>query len=568
MSRGRAAAMPPPDHRRPPTLQGLVVTHINEKGDQTAHYDFATSGFRQPLAGEIAELFAARCAPTGPWRNTPTSRQYWYSLKQFAAWLAEQSPVPSRVQDLDSAIWRRWVLSRPAGRAGYRHIAGLAGLLRHHPELPTATRASMARRAPVVRGHEPSYSDDELRAISRHAKAVFTAAERRIRANTRLLERFEQGELREGQPEYRVAEILRWLADTGDVPVRHWTAKKARYVPPEVAGALGGSTAIHTWRRLYLSYYEMYCAAVLIACASGWNHTTICELTVPVDLGDPDKPVYSIQLEKRRRGARHRYETRTVIDDGPRSAGRLFTRILAATEPARQLRASQGQPTTRLLLSRNHKAPLNGDVRALIQDDGPDRAAHQWKADTGAVLNFRRIRKAVNVRQVREPNLNGRDVHDAIYVLSDPSTPTAIEATIAQGLGNAWHQADHVIATISTLDDPRLPDTATASCSALHSSPFTEHGVACSASFLLCLACPNAVVMPRHLGRLAHLHRILTELRGSLPPHVWARDWGAHHRRLDDLRRNHYTDAQWERAELSDLDRDLVQQLIRGELDA
>lgn len=327
------------------------------------------------------------------------------------------------------------------------------------------------------------------------------------------------------------------------------------------------TTSVYTWRRLYLSYYEMYCAAVLIACEHGWNHTTICELAVPTELGDPDKRVYSLQLEKRRRGARHRYETRTLIDDGPRSAGRLLTRILAATAPARRLRALQGEPTARLLLARNHKAPAGVDVRSLIQVAGPTHAP-QWKADTGNSLNFRRIRKAVNVRHGREPNLNSRDVHDAIYVLGDPTTPVLMEPTIAQGLGNAWRQADQVIATITSCDDPRLPDTVTASCSDLHASPFTEHGAACGASFLLCLACPNAVVMPRHLGRLAYLHRILTALRGSLPPEVWARDWGPHHRRLDDLRSNHYTDAQWESAGISELDVRLVRQLVEGDLDA
>lgn len=225
-------------------FKGLVVVHVDEKGDRTASYDFGRSGFREPLAREVAELFAARCTPTGTWRTTPTSKQIWYTLKQFAAWLEEQSPVPSSISDLDSTLWRRWVLSRPGGRAGYRQIAGLASLLREHPQLPSATRTVMARRAPVVKSDEPSYSDEELRAISRHARAVFNAAERRIRRNVLLLEQFDRGLVGPDHPDFRVGELLRVIADSGDVPVRRWTVKRTRYVPPEVAEALGGSTSV------------------------------------------------------------------------------------------------------------------------------------------------------------------------------------------------------------------------------------------------------------------------------------------------------------------------------------
>jgi hypothetical protein len=56
-------------------------------------------------------------------------------------------------------------------------------------------------------------------------------------------------------------------------------------------------------------------------------------------------------------------------------------------------------------------------------------------------------------------------------------------------------------------------DTATGTCLDFTNSPFGTPGQPCTASFLDCLACPNAVATRRHLPRLAWLHRALDELR-------------------------------------------------------
>ena len=58
-------------------------------------------------------------------------------------------------------------------------------------------------------------------------------------------------------------------------------------------------------------------------------------------------------------------------------------------------------------------------------------------------------------------------------------------------------------------------DTATGACLDFTHSPFSPPGQPCTASFLDCLACRNAVATRRHLPRLAWLHRALDELRGN-----------------------------------------------------
>ena len=58
--------------------------------------------------------------------------------------------------------------------------------------------------------------------------------------------------------------------------------------------------------------------------------------------------------------------------------------------------------------------------------------------------------------------------------------------------------------------------------------------------------------------------------RDSLPPKVWQDEWAAHYGRLHSLRTEHYTEGQWQQAldNLTDTDRILVDQLLRGDLDA
>lgn len=457
---------------------------------------------------------------------------------------------------------------------GRRAVRVPALLLRDQPAVPLGTRREMARRQPDDVRNEPSYTDAELQQITGHARRVFGLAERRVAANVTHLKAFRAGAFADGSVEAQLGEALEVLAATGDVPHGRWPASGHRYLTPPMRALLGGQVAEVTWKRLFLDEYEAFAAAVLLAGEQGWNYTSIVELRMPTDLGGGSGgPIYSLQLEKRRRHPPHRYETRTLPDDGPRSPGRLLTRIIAATEPARALRRMHGQPTDRLLAFRLALVRRAGDPGPAdhIKDDlaGAVSPQTKWLRATGARVNFRRIRKAVNVRHRRQPNQNTRDTHDAVYVLADPHSAVEAEAVIARGVENAIQHADRVMATVAGRNKAKVPDTATAGCTDHIRSPFSDWGVPCTASFLLCLACTNAVVMPRHLGRLAHLHEALGQLRESLPPATWAQDWAPHYARLHDLRSNHYTDAQWRQAQtqLTESDRGLVSALLDGQLD-
>ena len=99
----------------------------------------------------------------------------------------------------------------------------------------------------------------------------------------------------------------------------------------------------------------------------------------------------------------------------------------------------------------------------------------------------------------------------------------------------------------------------------------SEPGAPCRASFLACTACPNAVVTPRHLPRLAYLHQALGELRTVLEPEIWQQDWAAPFERLHDLISGpHFTSTEWDDAlrQITAIDRDRVNQLLRRSFDS
>jgi hypothetical protein len=142
---------------------------------------------------------------------------------------------------------------------------------------------------------------------------------------------------------------------------------------------------------------------------------------------------------------------------------------------------------------------------------------------------------------------------------------------IAAGAEDAAGRARRAVLAAGLRDqpDPGDAETATAACSGVRGSPWPAGDGGCGASFLMCLACPNARVHPGHRPRLAHLHEALASLRSVLPPAAWAADWRDAHDRLEDLKER-IGDGPWAQAvaQVTDADRAIVGHLLTGNLDA
>ena len=142
---------------------------------------------------------------------------------------------------------------------------------------------------------------------------------------------------------------------------------------------------------------------------------------------------------------------------------------------------------------------------------------------------------------------------------------------IAAGAEDAADRAREAVLGAELREQPSSEDaeTAIADCSGLQDSPWPSPDGGCGASFLTCLACPNARVHPGHHPRLAHLHQALASLRSVLPPAAWAAGWRDAYDRLEDLRRR-LGDGPWDQglSRVTGADREVVTHLLTGALDA
>ncbi|MGP3921506.1 hypothetical protein [Nonomuraea sp. 10N515B] len=343
--------------------------------------------------------------------------------------------------------------------------------------------------------------------------------------------------------------------------------------------ALGVSIA-KTWQRLFLSSHEAVALGVLLMAEYGWNLSVIDGAEVPrasPDPGEDGHPTYRIPLEKYRRGGGHHYETRNVTDDGAASAGRLITEALAATRFARALVEDLAPGTDRLIVW--HAAgggALHGDGDRLppvgwFHFGVTTMNARSWARSEGMTGSpFRRGRRTVNALARRQPGQNSQDTHDRRYVVVDKRVQAEAVEVIAAGAEDAAARARASVLVAELRDEPQDGDveTATADCRDYDNSPYPAPGGGCGESFLMCLGCENARVHPGHHSRLAHLHHALSNLRSTLAPETWSRDWGDAHARLEDLESKLGVGI-WRQAlaRVTDADRALIADLLTGELD-
>jgi hypothetical protein len=555
----------------------LLVEHRDNAGE-IARYDFAELPCAGPMRASLAALFAQRCTRAGGWTSHATSQHNWYMVRTFAIWLSERDNAPEDLDALTAKTWKEWRLSRPANTLGLYHVTDIARLLRGHLPIHPAVRGAMAERMPQITVKEQSFTPEEFARISATARRVFRAAHLRIMGNAAVLEAWRGGRITDGSDAWLVGEALDCMARTGEPPSHVASAGKPeiirRYVKP-----LGGANSLCTWRRLFLSRHEATALAVLLTIGHGLNLSTVSTLRVPRAAPDPGEdgfPVYRLELEKRRRGAGRRFETRNLADFGAASPGRLITQALQATSFARALVHAQAPEVDRLLAWRSSWGKAWGtrmqEARFGLFGVGVNASAGlNWSQTEGISASpFRRGRRTANVHHRREPGQNSQDTHDRVYVLPDKQVQQGAVGDIAAGVVAALESARRAVLGASLRDaaDPQSTPTATADCDDIDNSPFTELGSACAASFLLCLACTNARIHPGHHPRLAYLHQALDNLRSVMDPALWSTDWKNTHERLEDLG-SKLGRPVWTRAsgETTQPDRDMIDHLLKGDLD-
>jgi hypothetical protein len=583
--RGHRAALPEGSHARPEYLVadgqgGLVVRHYNREG-RVREYDFTELPVAAPMQASLAAPFAARCTPDR-WSVHATSETCWLYLRQFAEFLARQQRPPRDLDELTPGMVRQWRAGLPAGGGGYNTFLMISSLLRDDARLQAGPVADeLARRLKTPRSRTQSYSEADFDLFTAAARRRFRAALQRINANARHLRQWRDGAFAEGSAEWTVGEGLDILARTGSLP--RYVDKDGRLTSLKTGyrKAFGRARDSMTCQRLFLTREEAVALAVLLLAEYGWNLSVINRVAVPLaspDQGEDGHPTYRIALEKRRRGPGRHHETRNVTDNGAGSPGRLITQALEATRFARAIVEELAPGTNRLIVWRTGRSGR----RRTDQDAHPpvgsfcfgvtSTAACEWAQAEGLHGSpFRRGRRTVIALDRREPGQHSQDTHDRYYVLPDERVRAQAVEVIAAGAEDAADRARKAVLAAKLRDqpDPGDVETVTADCSNFRDSPWPAPDGGCGASFLMCLACPNARVHPGHHPRLAHLHEALASLRSVLPPAVWAADWRDACDRLEDLRKR-IGGGPWAQAlaRVTDADRELISHLLTGSLDA
>lgn len=568
--RGRPASLPPTGHTAPEVLDpvsGLVVRHVNRDG-HVREIDFTTLPCAEPMQRSLAALFASQCKR---WSRHGTATRKLAHLNMFVEFAIQSERPPQDVDEISAALvnaWWRKLKDTPGGRVIF---GAVVTLLRLDPRLQRGPVAEeLARRVPNLPRNQTSYATDELDHIRLTARRTFRSTWLRIQENAEQLERWQAGALTPGSRDWARGEALDIIVRTGDLPRYVDGSVQHRYLH-----AMGGKSAELTWKQVFPDLMEATALGVLLMTEFGWNLSVINMMPTPTAGPDPGRDGYPTYTVKVRKFRGDRFETENITDSGADSPGRLITQALQATRFARALVHSLDPGSDRFLAWRTRdptRKITNPESRLRVGPIGlgltGDEAA-KWGRVTGIGSPFRRGRRTVVVNR-REPTQHTQDTHERSYVLPDRRAQQAAAPIVAAGAAAALdhaRKAAELAAQLSSVRNPGHQETATADCSGTEASPVPLPGGGCGASFLLCLACENAMVHSDHHPRLVLLHQALTQARSVLPLSSWDQGWSDTHARLEQLRRR-IGDGGWQHAQsrITGSDRQIVDDLLSGDL--
>ncbi len=589
----KVAILPAGPYARPELLdlENLTVRVVGEGGLDHGTYRFSDLGAPTPLLRSLVVGFAASTAPGGRWRSRASVRTGSDTLRRLYRYLRERARPIDRVEDITPVVWAAWRSDMNLRSRWPGQLNSSRALLHDVSGVPADTRQEMRRRHRKPKDRlSGAYTAPEFAAIKNAAWSTVDAATERIRSAIvdLAIYRTDRGaRLPLDEGDRRWGEFLEHLAATADpTPWR----------PAPVA-----LTGPRSWHALFLTFDESFAFMVLFAALHGYNAATITNLTATHQRPDGaagGTEIVTVDLVKGRRPGSARHATDNLVSRSARSVAEVYRRAVELTQPARDVLAALGRPTDRLLIARAHKVG-----QGLVLDPQIGILSRRWAeraeltdAEGGPLgVSLQRLRLTEQVVHGK-PRQHSQQTHDEIYALREPQARRAAVPVIIAGLEDAL---DHARATVSmrtwsreelaaakldpqraaeTLGVPREKvlrlvsgalNTVVGGCLDFEHSPMSDGGP-CTASFLLCLACPNAIATPDHLPRLVCLKEGLSEIASAVSPKVWATDYAAHYARLSDLLAANTTPEEQAAATavITAADRELVSSLLTRRLDA
>jgi hypothetical protein len=452
-----------------------------------------------------------------------------------------------------------------------------------------------------------AYSQAEFRAIQRAARSDVRAALARIRAGEDELKTWRRDEEQrwtvrapEGLHQTR-GSLLNHVAMRGDLPRYSSGLLRPHGMAPDRS---------QPFYSLFPTLSDVAAMAVLFQCLTGMNLSTIYGLTTDYSRADGaldgETEVLITRGSKPRRGpngAEMDLPLSAIADESPdgredgedddfASAFGLYMIAEKVCRRAREFASSDSLFVGHMPQGKGSTA--NGMGFRPIGES----CMRYWKGWTDNNGNSQRV----DSRRLRRTflELNQRPVAQTMdtladtYLLRDPGSIAANQEIVQRVLaGEVDRIRSETIASVLTdLDvaeaathmeevaerfgttaeklrailDGRLDTVATA-CIDNNDGPVTQPGQPCTASFLLCLGCPNARSEPRHVPVQALLRQEIEGRREELTRERWEELYGTAADQLDDLLMQQRADLAEAASQATSEDADLVTALLDGRLD-
>ena len=610
-----AAVFPAAGYRssRAVTPCGLAVTVTSEDG-KTKVFDFSGLDAPPDLLRVLAAAFARASGAGGPWRSMGTVKGGAKTLRRFARYLAAEHPDVTTIAALMPNVWAAWRAHVESTSKYADPVWTSCTLLRNAEGLPGATRLALNDRFPDPAPDERemvSYSRNEFGRIWKEARRVFASALARIQANLDILARYRAGEepadclrVQLRGEELSLGEILDCLSRTGKMPpsLKGIARKRTR----ALRQAIGiGEAGRHYRVALFPSVVEVYAAMIALVCERALNLSTMANLKVSdatrVPGPRPGRWIYQLDLEKPRRG----HDSHSPITLTGREA-RLWERTVALTQPARDTLAALGYPTEQLLFACRKGGSRPTHPSGIFITDWTDDmhgAPGAWRnsvtiaGNDGEPLRVTLECLRLSLQVINgEAHQNSPEVSEGRYRGPDPQTARQARPVLLRGQNDAVDDSDRQAVWLLSESDMALAradpagfaarrgvdvkrakevlsgrrDTPTAGCIDITHSPHPQDdGGACTASFLACLLCPNAVIMPHHIPRLVTAHEALVAAARASTHAVKEKHYRCHIAAIEAvLARVPRAEVERARAAVTPEDIETVMRLLNGDFDA
>lgn len=617
----RSAALPKVKYARPPSIdeEGFRVTVYGEDGSLFGTFDFTDIDAPKEFVKSLVLGFDKATGSEGRWRTKSSVGTAANTLRSFASRIAKENCDLSTINELTPEIWWAWRKSIEARARWPGQINLIRALLYDVEGVPDSTIRAIKARTKKPKSREyKAYSRDEFRRIQTAAWRVVRKARRRILGNLAYLEKFRRGLEPDNSPSLPILKkkwtkgmLLDYISRTGMFPrsslPSHSNKRESTNVPNYLSDKfrvlLDVANEGHISQAIFATSFEIYSLLILFVCERGYNLSVLDNMKASelrADALDGEEKIQIVSLDKPRRGPEKRYFTNSLSG----KSATLWKIAKEITEPARNALQELGTPTDKLFVGRilggvsENGSPFRCDWSDAATSIISWHSHVEIKDDAGNPLRvtFKRIRLSEQVIN-QKSSQNSEEVSESIYRAQDPSTHQNAIDVILQGQVDAINDANSVIA-IKMLSPQKIVeakenvaplaaeygisiarlkqliagnlDTATAACVDFYDSPYSAKGELCTASFLVCLGCKNAIATPDHIPRLVALHDALMEISSAVSQAIWKSDYRDSFIRLKALLSQNATEREMANARglISNEDILRVKMLLSKDLDA